>query len=118
MEVLQLSVSMRKLSSSRSAKLRSRNIDNSRKRTGNLRLRSSSTSAKLPSRSIDNSSRRIVNLCLSSSNDRRRIGNLCLSCSHYRRRGPGNLFIEMSFLTVFGQNGIQNTSLLCLCCQK
>jgi hypothetical protein len=129
MEVLQLSVSKRRLnsSSSRSAKLRSRSIDNSRRRSpGKLRLNSSCNLRIINRR----------NNSLSSSR-RRSIGNLPLSsrCNKYSslynrrspgnlhcRRGsrPGNLYLKMRLLTVLmGQNMTdKNTSLVHLCCQK
>jgi hypothetical protein len=78
MEVLQLSVSKRRLnsSSSRSAKLHSRSVDNNRRRSpGKLRLSSSCilriinkrNSSLSSSRSVDNSKRSPVKLRLSSS---------------------------------------------------
>jgi hypothetical protein len=124
MEVLQLSVSKRRLNSSsnssRSAKLRSRSIDNNRRRsTGKLRLsiscnlriinrRNSSLSS---SRSVDNNRRRPGKLHLSSScnmrisnrrnsslsSSRRSADKLPLSsrCNKYsslcNRRSPSNL---------------------------
>jgi hypothetical protein len=123
MEVLQLSVSKRRLnnSSSRSAKLRSRSVDNSRRRSpGKLRLSSSCNlritnrrnSSLSSSRSVNNSRRSAGKLCLSnkcnmrisnrwnsslSSNRRRSVGNLPLSSrcnkyiSLYSRRSPSNL---------------------------
>jgi hypothetical protein len=123
MEVLQLSVSKRRLnsSSSRSAKLRSRSVDNSRRRSlGKLRLSSSCTlrisnrrnSGLSSSRSVDNSRRSLGKLRLSSncnmrisnrrnsslsSSRRRSAGNLPLSSkcnkynNHCNRRSPGNL---------------------------
>jgi hypothetical protein len=121
MEVLQLSVSKRRLnSSSRSAKLRSRSVDNNRGRSpGKLRLSSSCNlrvinrrnSSLSSSRSIDNSRRSPGKLRLSSSYNmrisnrrnnslssrRRSAGNLPLSsrCNKYsslcNRRSPGNL---------------------------
>jgi hypothetical protein len=134
MEVLQLNVSKRRLnsSSSRSAKLRSRSVDNNRKRSpGKLRLSSSCNSRIInrrnsslsSSRSVDNSRRSAGNLPLSSRcnkysslyNRRSRVNLQC-------RRGtrPGNLCLKMRFLTVLsGQNRTgQNTSLMHLCCQK
>jgi hypothetical protein len=125
MEVLQLSVSKRRLNSSsnssRSAKLRSRSIDNSRRRSPgklllssrcNLRIINKPNNSLSGSRSIDNSRRSPGKLRLSSccnmrirnrrnsslSNSRRRsAGNLPLSsrCNKYNslcnRRSPGNL---------------------------
>jgi hypothetical protein len=124
MEVLQLSVSKRRLnssnSSSRLAKLRSRSVENNRRRTpGKLRLSSSCNlriinrrnNSLSSSRSVDNSKRSLGKLRLSSScnmrisnrgnsslsSRRRSIGNLPLSsrCNKYRspcnRKSPGNL---------------------------
>jgi hypothetical protein len=101
MEVLQLNVSKRRLnsSSSRSAKLRSRSIDNSRRRSpGKLRLSSSCNfriinrrnSSLSSCRSIDNSRRSPGKLRLSSSCNMRisNIRNNSLSSS--RRRSAGN----------------------------
>jgi hypothetical protein len=121
MEVLQLSVSKRRLNNnSRSAKLRSRSVDNNRGRSpGKLRLSSSCNlrvinrrnSSLSSSRSVDNSRRSPGKLHLSSScnmrisnkrnnnlsSRRRSAGNLPLSsrCNKYsslcNRRSPGNL---------------------------
>jgi hypothetical protein len=122
MEVLQLSASKRRLnSSSRSAKLRSRSVDNNRGRSpGKLRLNSNCNlriinrrnSSLSSSRSIDNSRRSPGKLRLSrrcnmrirnrrnnslSNSSRRSAGNLPLSSrcnkysSLYNRRSPGNL---------------------------
>jgi hypothetical protein len=124
MEVLQLSISKRRLnssSSSRSAKLCSRSIDNNRRRSlGKLRLSSSCNlriinkrkSSLSSSRSVDNSRRSPGKLRLSSScnmrisnrrnsslssSRRRRAGNLPLNsrCNKYNslcnKRSPGNL---------------------------
>jgi hypothetical protein len=123
MEVLQLSVSKRRLnsSSSKSAKLRSRSIDNNWRRSpGKLRLSSSCNlriinrrnNSLSSSRSIDNSRRSPSKLRLSSSSNmrisnrrnsslfsrrRRSVGNLPLSsrCNKYRspcnKRSPGNI---------------------------
>jgi hypothetical protein len=121
MEVLQLSVSKRRLnSSSRSAKLHSRSVDNNQRRNpGKLRLSSSCNwriinrrnSSLSSSRSIDNSRRSPGKLRLSSScnmriSNRRNSNlssrrwsahNLPLSsrCNKYNnlcnRRSPGNL---------------------------
>jgi hypothetical protein len=131
MEVLQLSFSKRTLnsssSSSRSAKLHSRNVDNNRRRSPDKLRLSSSCNLRIINRR---------NSSLSSSR-RRSIGNLPLSsrCNKYNslcnrrnpgnlhcRRGtrPGNLFLKMRFFNVLmGQNRTdQNTSLVHLCCQK
>jgi hypothetical protein len=124
MQVLQLSVSKRRLnssSSSRLAKLRSRSVDNNRRRSpGKLRLSSSCNlriinrrnNSLSSSRSIDNRRRSPGKLRLSSncnkrisntpnislsSSSRRSAGNLPLSsrCNKYNnlcnRRSPGNL---------------------------
>jgi hypothetical protein len=120
MEVLQLSVSKRRLNSSRSAKLRSRSINNNRRRSlgklhlssnYNLRIINRRNSSLSSSRSVDNSRRRPGKICLSSCNmrisnrqnsslsssRRRSAGNLPLSsrCNKYsslcNRRNPGNL---------------------------
>jgi hypothetical protein len=121
MEVLQLSVSKRRLnSSSRSAKLRSRSVDNNRRRSpGKLRLCSScdlriinrQNISLSSSRSVDNSRRSPGKLRLSSScnmrirnrrnnslsSRKRSAGNLPLRsrCNKYNslcnRRSPGNL---------------------------
>jgi hypothetical protein len=122
MEVLQLIVSKRRLnsSSSRSAKLHSRSVDNNRRRSpGKLRLSSSCNlriinkrnNSLSSSRSVDNSRRSPDKLRLSSScsmrisnrrnnslsNRRRSAGNLPLSsrCNKYNnlcnKRSPGNL---------------------------
>jgi hypothetical protein len=122
MEVLQLKVSKRRLnsSSSRSAKLHSRSVDNNQRRSpGKLRLSSSCNlriinrrnNSLSSSRSIDNSRRSPGKLSLSSScnmrisnrrnsslsNRRRSAGNLPVSsrCNKYNnlcnRRSPGNL---------------------------
>jgi hypothetical protein len=120
--VLQLSVSKRRLnnSSSRSAKLRSRSVDNNRRRSlGKLRLSSNCNlriinkrnNSLSSNRSVDNSRRSLGKLRLSSScnmmisnrrnnslsSRRRSAGNLPLSsrCNKYinlcNRRSPGNL---------------------------
>jgi hypothetical protein len=122
MEVLQLSVSKRSVnsSSSRSAKLHSRSIDNNRSRSlGTLRLSSSCNlriinrrnNSLSSSRSVDNSRRSPEKLRLRSScnmrisnrqnnnlfSKRRSAGNLPLSStcntynSLYKRRSLGNL---------------------------
>jgi hypothetical protein len=76
-------------------------VDNSRRSLGNLRLSINCNS------SLYNKRRRPGNLHLSNNNNRRRTNNLCLSSNHRRRRsGPGNLYLKMSFLSVFGQNKI------------
>jgi hypothetical protein len=78
-------------------------VDNSRRSLGNLRLSINSNS------SLYNKRRRPCNLHLSNNNNnrRRRTNNLCLSSNHRRRRNePGNLYLNMSFLSVFGQNKI------------
>jgi hypothetical protein len=126
MEVLQLSVSKRRLngssSSSRSAKLRSRSVDNNRRRSPvklclssccNLRIINRRNSNLSSSRSVNNSRRSPGKLRLSSScnmrisnrrnnslssSRRRSAGNLPLSsrCTKYNslcnRRSPGNLY--------------------------
>jgi hypothetical protein len=123
MEVLQLSVNKRRLnsSSSRSAKLRRRSVDNNWRRNPgklrlsrncNLRIINKRNSSLSSSRSVDNSKRspgklrlssscnmRISNRCNNSlsSSSRRSAGNLPLSsrCNKYsslcNRRSPGNL---------------------------
>jgi hypothetical protein len=121
MEVLQLSVSKRRLnSSSRSAKLHSKSVDNNRRRSpGKLRLSSSCNlriinrrnSSLSSNQSVDNSRRSPGKLRLSSccnmrisnrrnnnlSSRRRSAGNLPLSskCNKYNslcnRRSPDNL---------------------------
>jgi hypothetical protein len=122
MEILQLSVNKRRLnSSSRSAKLHSRSVDKSRRRSlGKLRLSSScnlrisnkQNNSLSSSRSVDNSRRSLYKLRLSSSYNmtisnrrnsslysrrRRSTGNLPASsrCNKYislcNRRSPGNL---------------------------
>jgi hypothetical protein len=125
MEVLQLSVSKRRLNSSRSsssrlAKLRSRSVDNNRRRSPgklclssscNLRIINRRNSSLSSSRSVDNNRRSPGKLRLSSSYNmrisntrnsnlssrRRSAGNLPLSsrCNKYislcNRRSPGNL---------------------------
>jgi hypothetical protein len=127
MEVLQLSVSKRRLNSSsiKSAKLRSKSVHNSWRSTGKLLLsrscnmrignRRNSSLCSNKRRSPDNlplSSR--CNMYSSLCNRRRSPGNL------HCRRGtrPGNLYLKMRFLTVLlGRNkNDQNTSLVHLCC--
>jgi hypothetical protein len=131
MEVLQLSVSKRRLnnrsSSSRSTKLRSRSIDNSWRSTGKLRL-SSSCNMRISNKRNSNRStswrRSACNIPLSNRcnmysslyNRRRSPGHL-----QYRRGiRPTNLCLKLRFLTVLlGQNrNDQSTSLVHLCCQK
>jgi hypothetical protein len=102
MEVLQLSVSKRKLNSSSniSAKLHSRSVDNSRRRSPgklllsgncNLRISNRQNNSLSNSRSVDNSKRSPGKLRLSSSCNMRisngRNNNLFSS----RRRSAGNL---------------------------
>jgi hypothetical protein len=101
MEVLQLSVSKRRLnSSSRSAKLHSRSIDNSRRRSpGKLHLRGSCNlriinrrnSSLSSSRSVDNGRRSPGKLRLSSSYNMRISNRRNSSLSSSRRRSAGNL---------------------------
>jgi hypothetical protein len=131
MEVMQLSVSKRRLNSrsnnsSRSAKLRSRSVDKNRRRSPGKLFLSSSCNMRISNRrnsSLSGRRRSSSNLPLSSSCNkysslcnRRSPGNL------HCRRGtrPGNLYLKMRFLTVLmGKNGTdQNTSLVHLCCQK
>jgi hypothetical protein len=101
MEVLQLSVSKRWLNSnSRSAKLRSRSVDNNRRRSlGKLRLSSSCNlriinrrnNSLSNSRSVDNSSRSLGKLRLSSSCNMRISNRRNSSLSSRRRRSACNL---------------------------
>jgi hypothetical protein len=103
MEMLQLSVSKRRLnssSSSRSTKLRSRSVDNNRRRSpGKLRLSSSCNlriinrrnSSLSSSRSVDNSRRSPGKLHLSSSCNMRISNRRNSSLSSRRRRSAGNL---------------------------
>jgi hypothetical protein len=129
MEVLQLGVSKRRFnssSSSRSTKLRSRSVDNNRRRSPSKLRLSSSCNLRIINRrnsSLSSSRRSAGNLPLRSRCskyislcNRRSLGNL------HCRRGtmPGNLCLKMRFLTVLiGQNRTdQNTSLVQLCCQK
>jgi hypothetical protein len=128
MEVLQLSVSKRRLSSSnRSEKLHSRSVDNNRRRSpGKLHLSSCCNLRIINRRNSSLSSRRrrsAGNLPVSSRCNK--YNNLCnrrspgnLHCRRVTR--PGNLCLKMRFLTVLmGQNRThQNTSLVHLCCQK
>jgi hypothetical protein len=102
MEVLQLSVSKRRLnssSSSRSAKLRSRSVDNTRRRSPGKLRRSSSCNIRIinrrnsslfSSRSVNNSRRSPDKLRLSSSSNMR-ISNKQNNSLSNRRRSVGNL---------------------------
>jgi hypothetical protein len=100
MEVLQLSVSNRRLSSSsRSAKLRSRSVDNNRRRTPsklrlsnscNLRIINRRNNSLSSSRSVDNSRRSPGKLRLSSRWNMR-ISNRQNSSLSSRRRSAVNL---------------------------
>jgi hypothetical protein len=102
MEVLQLSVSKRRLNSSinRSTKLCSRSVNNNRRRSpGKLRL-SSSCNLRIinrqnrslsSSRSIDNSRRRSGKLRLSSSCNMRISNRRNSSLFNSKRRSAGNL---------------------------
>jgi hypothetical protein len=103
MDVLQLDVSKRRLNSSssnRSAKLRSRSVNNSQRRSpGKLRL-SSSCNLRIikrrnislfSSRSVDNSRRSSGKLHLSSSYNMRISNRRNNSLSSSRRRSTGNL---------------------------
>jgi hypothetical protein len=112
MEVLQLSASKRRLSisSSISAKLLSRSVDNSQRSPGKLRLSRSCN--------ITISNKQKSSLCSSSSSSSRCPGNLFLNsrcnmysnlCNrmrgssnlHFRRRTkPGNLYLKMRFVIV------------------
>jgi hypothetical protein len=125
MQVLQLSVSKRRLNSSssrKSAKLHSRSVDNSQRRSPdklrlssscNLRIINRRNSSLSSRRSVDNNRRSLGKLHLSSScnmrisnrrnsslssSRRRSAGNLPLSsrCNKYsslcNRRSPGNLY--------------------------
>jgi hypothetical protein len=104
MEVLQLSVSTRRLnsssSSSRTAKLHNRSVDNNRRRSpGKLRLRSNCNlriinrwnSSLSSSRSIDSSRRSPGKLRLSSSCSMRISNRRNNSLSSSSRRSVGNL---------------------------
>jgi hypothetical protein len=101
LEVLQLSVSKRWLnSSSRSAKLRSKSVDNNRRRSPgklclssscNLRIINKRNSSLSSSRSIDNSRRSPGNLHLSSSCNMRISNRRNSNLSNSRRRSAGNL---------------------------
>jgi hypothetical protein len=102
MEVLQLSVSKRRLNSSnsRSAKLRSRSVDNNRKRSPdklrlssncNLRIINRQNNSLSSSRSVDNSRRSPGKLRLRSSCNMRIRNRRNNSLSSSRRRSAGNL---------------------------
>jgi hypothetical protein len=98
MEVLYLSVSKRRLnsSSSRSAKLRSRCVDNNRRRSpGKLRLSSYCNlriiNRRNNSRSVDNSRRSPGKLRLSSSCNMRISNRRNSRLSSSKRRSTGNL---------------------------
>jgi hypothetical protein len=103
MEVLQLSVNKKRLnsnSSSRLAKLRSKSVDNNRRRSlgklrlsisCNLRIINRRNNSLSSSRSIDNSRRSPVKLCLSSSCNMRISNRQNSSLSSSRRRSAGNL---------------------------
>jgi hypothetical protein len=103
MEVLQLSVSKRRLnssSSSRSAKLHSMSVNNNRRSSpGKLRLRSSCNfriinirnSSLSSSRSVDNNRSSPGKLCLRSSCNMRISNRQNNSLSSSRRRSAGNL---------------------------
>jgi hypothetical protein len=108
MEVLQLSVSKRRLNSSRSnnssrsAKLRSRSVDNNRRRSPgklhlssscNLRIINRRNSSLSSSRSVDNSRRSPGKIRLSSSYDMR-ISNRRNSSLSSRRRSAGHLHLS------------------------
>jgi hypothetical protein len=107
MEVLQLSVSKRRLSSSssssRSAKLHSRSVDNNRRRSpGKLRLSNSfnlriinrRNSSLSSCRSVDNSRRSPRKLRLSSSCNMRISNRQNNSLSSSRRRSTCNLLLS------------------------
>jgi hypothetical protein len=105
MEVLHLSVSKRRLnsSSSRSAKLCSRSIDNNQRRSqGKLRLSSNcnlriinrQNSSLSSSRSVDNNRRSPGKLRLSSSCNTRISNRRNNNLSSRRRRSVGNLPIS------------------------
>jgi hypothetical protein len=104
MEVLQLSVSKRRLNSnnisSRPAKLRSRSVDNNRRRSPgklllssscNLRIINRQNSSLSSSRSVDNSRRSPSKLHLSSSCNMRISNKQNSSLCSGRRRSAGNL---------------------------
>jgi hypothetical protein len=100
MEVLQLSVSKRRLSSNRSAKLRSRSVDNNRRRSPsklhlssscNLRIINRRNNSLSSSRSVDNRRRSPGKLRLSSSCSMRISNKRNSSLSNSRRRSAGNL---------------------------
>jgi hypothetical protein len=104
MEVLQLSVSKKRLnnssSTSRSAKQHNKSVDNSRRRSpGKLRLSSSCNlriinrrnNSLSNSKSVDNGRRSPRKLCLSSSCNMRISNIRSSSLSSSRRRSAGNL---------------------------
>jgi hypothetical protein len=102
MEVLQLSVSKRRLNSSinRSAKLCSRSVNNNRRRSPrklrlssscNLRIINRQNRSLSSSRSIDNSRRRSGKLRLSSSCNMRISNRRNSSLFSSKRRSAGNL---------------------------
>jgi hypothetical protein len=102
MEVLQLSVSKRRLnnSSSRSTKLLNRSVDNNRRRSPgklrlssgcNLRIINRRNSNLSSSRSVDNNRRSLGKLRLSSSCNVRISNRRNSSLSSRRRRSAGNL---------------------------
>jgi hypothetical protein len=104
MEVLQLSISKRRLnsssSSSRSTKLRSRSVDNNRRRSPgklhlssscNLRIINRRNSSLSSSRSVDNSRRSPCKLRLSSSCNMRISNKRNSSLSSSSSRSAGNL---------------------------
>jgi hypothetical protein len=105
MEVLQLSVSKRRLNSSssrRSAKLHNRSVDNNRgrspgklrlSRSCNFRINNRRNNSLSSSRSVDNSRRSPGKLCLSSSCNMR-ISNRRNSSLSSRRRSAGNLALS------------------------
>jgi hypothetical protein len=106
MEVVQLSVSKRRLnnsSSNRSAKLCSRSIDKNRRRSPdklhlsssyNLRIINRQNNSLSNSRSVDNSRRNPGKLCLSSSCNMRISNRRNNSLSSSRRRSAGNLLLS------------------------
>jgi hypothetical protein len=105
MEVLQLNVSKRRLnnSSSRSAKLHSRSVNNSQRRSPgklrissscNLRISSRRNSSLSSSRSVSNSRRNPGKLRLSSSCNMRISNKRNSNLSSSRRRSAGNLLLS------------------------
>jgi hypothetical protein len=104
----------------------SRSVGNNRRSLGKLRLRSGSNtriSNRRNSSLSSSSSRSAGNLPLSRRcNKYSSLGNRGSPVNLHCRRGtrPGNLYIQMRFLTVLlGQNrNDQNTSLVHLCCKK